>query len=407
MRPDIKWRISSQGLKKSKSKSFLSFAMIIAAFIFLGSVYLFSLYDQRTTLQKFRETPPVSIALTDFHSPQPLSPVSPPSLPQADVISKDQNLIQKILQDFKVPSSTFILAQIAAQDQHQEPDKIFYTSALQFHTFLSQAFPKINEKTDPTAATSQSSNIITPTNLPIDAPFHRYAQSFENPEKLSLITFVFLKLGEDASLTQKAMNLLPKEITFAYLPYGSQIADSIQTASQAGREVLMMIPMEPLDYPDSDPGTNTLLTGLDPSQTQKRLECHLNQGKEIIGVTNFLGSRFAFSAPDLKVLLESLKTKGLMILDANTSPRSLISETAQEMQLPCAQTTFQIDTDLSSEDIKSKLFMLEQRALKEGKAIGYAFVNDLTLETVAAWSKTLSQRGIALAPLTYFVGNNK
>ncbi|MGI4851284.1 MAG: divergent polysaccharide deacetylase family protein [Janthinobacterium lividum] len=92
-----------------------------------------------------------------------------------------------------------------------------------------------------------------------------------------------------------------------------------------------------------------------------------------------------------------------MILDANTSPRSLISDMAQEANLPCAQTIFQIDTDLSSEDIKSKLFMLEQQALKDGKAIGYAFVNDLTLETIASWSKTLSQRGIALAPLTYLI----
>ena len=394
MRPDIKWRISSLESKKLKSKSFLSLAMIAVALLFLALVYLFSLYDQRLTLLKFKEAQPVSIALRDFHPPQSTSNVSAETLTSSKISAQDQQSIQKILQSFNLSSPTFILAQIAALDQHHDQQTVFFTSAEKFHAFLSQTFLKINEKVDATAIQSSSleitpENTKSPTILPPDAPFYHYAKPFQNPEKLSLITLVILKLGEETALTQKALNILPKEITFGYLPYDTHVAASIQTAFQVGHEILMMIPMEPMDYPDSDPGAGTLLTGLDPSQLQLRLNNHLQQGKEIIGITNFLGSRFAFSAPDLEVLIGTLKVQGLMILDANTSPRSLISDIAQNVNLPYAHTTLQIDADLSSEEIKSKLFMLEQQALKEGKAIGYGFVNDLTLETVTAWSKTL------------------
>ena len=36
------------------------------------------------------------------------------------------------------------------------------------------------------------------------------------------------------------------------------------SARAAGHEVLLQAPMEPFDYPDNDPGPQTLLTSLSP-----------------------------------------------------------------------------------------------------------------------------------------------
>ncbi|MGI4851285.1 MAG: divergent polysaccharide deacetylase family protein [Janthinobacterium lividum] len=297
MRPDIKWRISSQGSKKLKSKSFLSFVMVFAALIFLGFVYLFSLYDQRITLKKFKETNPISIALNDFHAPESLAKISDQPLLQIKISSKDRESIKTILQNFNLETPTFVLAQIAYHAQNHQQNDIFYISSEKFHAFLSQTF-----------ANDVSKEISPSDSLPSNALFNLNAKPFDNPEKLSLITLVILKLGEDAALTEKAIKSLPKEITFGYLPYGDQIATSIQSAVNANHEVLMMIPMEPLDYPDSDPGAGTLLTGLDASQLQQRLQVHLQKSKQIIGITNFLGSRFAFSSSDVKILIDELES---------------------------------------------------------------------------------------------------
>ena len=43
---------------------------------------------------------------------------------------------------------------------------------------------------------------------------------------------------------------------------------------QGGHEVLLQLPMEPFDYPDNDPGPQTLLTMLSADQNADRLAWH-------------------------------------------------------------------------------------------------------------------------------------
>lgn len=38
-------------------------------------------------------------------------------------------------------------------------------------------------------------------------------------------------------------------------------------AREAGHEILLQLPMEPFDYPDSDPGPQTLLASAAPART--------------------------------------------------------------------------------------------------------------------------------------------
>ena len=55
-------------------------------------------------------------------------------------------------------------------------------------------------------------------------------------------------------------------MTFAFTPYGAEV-DSLATKARAdGHELLLQAPMEPFDYPDNDPGPQTLLTSLTPSR---------------------------------------------------------------------------------------------------------------------------------------------
>jgi polysaccharide deacetylase 2 family uncharacterized protein YibQ len=66
----------------------------------------------------------------------------------------------------------------------------------------------------------------------------------------------------------------------------------VERARAQRHEVLLQIPMEPFDYPDNDPGPQTLLTTLAPEQNLDRLFWHLSRFQGYAGIANFMGARF-------------------------------------------------------------------------------------------------------------------
>ncbi len=51
---------------------------------------------------------------------------------------------------------------------------------------------------------------------------------------------------------------LPGEFTLAFAPYGRDLEAQVMRARRDGHEILLQVPMEPFDFPDSDPGPHTL-----------------------------------------------------------------------------------------------------------------------------------------------------
>ena len=56
---------------------------------------------------------------------------------------------------------------------------------------------------------------------------------------------------------------------------------------------LAQVPMEPYDYPDNDPGPQTLLTSLGAEQNVDRLHWHLSRFQGYVGIANFMSLRDA------------------------------------------------------------------------------------------------------------------
>ena len=59
---------------------------------------------------------------------------------------------------------------------------------------------------------------------------------------------------------------LPPAVTLAFTPYGADPTKLAERARAQRHEILLQVPMEPFDYPDNDPGPQTLLTTLTPSR---------------------------------------------------------------------------------------------------------------------------------------------
>jgi hypothetical protein len=240
-------------------------------------------------------------------------------------------------------------------------------------------------------------------------PADAFAQPLKNAADTDAprIAIVIGGLGIGATNTSDAIKRLPGPVTFAFLPYGPDIERQITLARGGGHEVLLQIPMEPFDYPDNDPGPQTLLTSLDASQNVDRLQSLMARARGYVGVANFMGSRFSASEQALAPVLRETAKRGLIYFDDGSAPRSLAGQIAGGSGLPFAKSDVAIDTVPSAAEIDRALARLEALARERGSVIGMATALPITINRIARWTKAAEARGVQLVPITAVVAKTK
>jgi hypothetical protein len=234
-----------------------------------------------------------------------------------------------------------------------------------------------------------------------------YAKSVAAKPNAPQIALVISGLGVSANGTSDAINKLPGPITFAFLPYGSDLERLTTKAQGSGHELLLEVPMEPFDYPDNDPGPQTLITSLSPEQNVDRLQWAMSRFQRYVGVTNLMGARFTASELSLVPIMREVGKRGLIYVDDGSSPRSLASQIAGGNSLAFAKASLVLDSVPSASEIDRALVRLEGIARTNGIAVGFVGALPVSIERVARWAKTAESRGFALVPITAAVGREK
>jgi polysaccharide deacetylase 2 family uncharacterized protein YibQ len=148
------------------------------------------------------------------------------------------------------------------------------------------------------------------------------------------IAIVLTGLGVSANFTRQAIEQLPGPVTLAFQPYGADVERNVASARAQGHEVLLQTPMEPFDYPDNDPGPQTLLTSLAPDQNMDRLYWLMSRFQGYVGIVNYMGGRFTSTEQALAPVLREAAKRGLIYVDDGSSPRSLAPQIAGANNLP-------------------------------------------------------------------------
>lgn len=221
-------------------------------------------------------------------------------------------------------------------------------------------------------------------------PFQVYARPFK-PDGRPRVALIVGGLGLNPASTRAAIERLPAEVTLSFVPYAQGLQGWIDLARANGHEVLLEIPMEPQDYPDNDPGPQTLLAEAPPAETVKRLEWLMSRASGYYGVSNYLGQKFIASDGGMNAFLGDLKQRGLGFVDDGSARR-------RSGQVPRASANSIVDDQLSAEAIARQLAGLEQTAKARGSALGSGFAYPVTVDTAARWAASLSARGLQLAP---------
>ena len=99
-------------------------------------------------------------------------------------------------------------------------------------------------------------------------PFAAYAAPVDQAKaaKMPVVAVVVGGLGVGAAKTIDAITKLTPAVTLAFTPYGSDPTRLAERARAQHHEIWLQVPMEPYDYPDNDPGPQTLLAALPAEQ---------------------------------------------------------------------------------------------------------------------------------------------
>ena len=234
---------------------------------------------------------------------------------------------------------------------------------------------------------------------PADA-FARPVKPLPGKPDAPRIALIVEGLGVSANATSDAIAKLPSQVTLGFVPYGAQVAALAAQARAAGHELLLQVPMEPFDYPDNDPGPQTLLTSLTPEQNIDRLHWVMSQFQGYVGLANSMGARFTASETSFTPILHETAKRGLIFVDDGSNPRSVAGQIAGANNLPFARADVIIDAVPTPGEIDRALARLEMAARERGVAVGIASALPVSIEQIAKWAKSAASRGLLLVPIT-------
>lgn len=230
-----------------------------------------------------------------------------------------------------------------------------------------------------------------------------FQHPFAKPSK-PMIAIVMTGVGIGARGTAEAIAKLPGEVTLAFAPYGRDLDVQVARARREGHEILLQVPMEPNDYPESDPGPHTLRASAPARENMERLHWLMARFTGYVGLMNFMGSRLMREAGTYGTLLDEINRRGLLFLDDGSAPGSQTRALGNRTGLPVI-TADRVAESGTTTSLEALLRDAEAIALKNGSAVVTIPALPANVERIAAWRQGLSARGLVLAPVSAIIAH--
>ena len=140
------------------------------------------------------------------------------------------------------------------------------------------------------------------------------------PQKSPQVAIIIDDLGYDSAMADKFAGL-DAVLTFSVLPYSPFYKKIAVRARGRGHDVMLHLPMEPLEYPKVDPGPGALLMAMSPDELIRRLQEDLDSMPHVNGVNNHMGSRMTAASDRMNQVFSVLKQRNLFSSTAGQRPQ--------------------------------------------------------------------------------------
>lgn len=192
---------------------------------------------------------------------------------------------------------------------------------------------------------------------------------------------------------------LPGPVACAFLPHTPHAAELARFAHDAGKEVLLHLPLQSLNGKALGPGAITLQTT--EQEFRRILRADLDAIPHVRGVNNHMGSLLTRHPGHMTWLMSVLAERGdLYFIDSYTHPASVAFAMAHEQGIPSARRDVFLDNVPERDAIRFQFRRLVEEARLKGSAIGIGHPYPETLAFLADVLPTLGEEfGVELVPV--------
>jgi len=188
-----------------------------------------------------------------------------------------------------------------------------------------------------------------------------------------------------------------EKLTFSILPFLSESKRYANILKNSGFEIMIHIPMEPLDYPDVNPGKNAIFS----FDTAKYIEDKMNDIilniSDAKGANNHMGSKATQDKELMYSVLKILKNNNMFFIDSLTTKDSCAYDVALKLNMKTAKRDIFLDNEDNFSYINIQFEKLKDIAKARGTAIGIGHFSKInTIKVLDYQLKMLKKQNFIL-----------
>ncbi len=172
------------------------------------------------------------------------------------------------------------------------------------------------------------------------------------------------------------------KITFSVLPFLAHSREYADLFHRKGFEIMLHIPMEPLSYPEDDPGFGAIFTGETKTAIAIKMQRMLDNVPHIRGANNHMGSRATQDFQLMTWALSALRNRNMFFIDSLTTPESRAYDAARMLGVDTAKRDIFLDNREDFSSINAQFEELKDIAIERGVAIGIGHIQSKNLVDV-------------------------
>lgn len=198
---------------------------------------------------------------------------------------------------------------------------------------------------------------------------------------------------------------LPFSVTLAIIPGTEYATEVARLAKQAGHEVMIHMPMEPMKGEVENDGY-TIFSGMSLEEIEKIVDRALESVPGATGINNHMGSKVTLDSEVMSLLMECLKKRSLFFVDSITNRKSVAFKTAREHGLPTLKLTTFLDNtqnDATMEEIMHKTY---ETLSTENSAVLIGHDRDETSQALPTQMAHLAQKGVSFVRVSDLLENH-
>jgi uncharacterized protein len=184
-------------------------------------------------------------------------------------------------------------------------------------------------------------------------------------------------------------------LTISVLPNVRYTGEIAREASDAGKGVMLHLPMETIS--GVDPGPGKITTDMSDAQIEAQVADDLAQVPLAKGVNNHEGSKATADARVMRDVADAMVKHGdLFFIDSMTGPNSVAKQEAAAAGLPTGARDVFLDNQNDAVYVEAQLRAAVEIAKRSGSAIAIGHPRAGTLAAVRAMLPELQRQGIEL-----------